>query len=51
MTLLEYIRKVNKGFDDMSISEQMAISLRFLEKYLVVMGFYEKVDGQNWRQN
>ena len=51
MTLLEYIKKVNVGFDELSPAEQMRISLSFLSKYLVVQSYYVEVDGQRYRLN
>ena len=51
MTLLEYIKKVNVGFDELSPAEQMRIILSFLSKYLVVQSYYVEVDGQRYRLN
>lgn len=51
MTLLEYIQKINKDWDTMSDFERLATSLRFMDKYLVVMGFYAEVNGQRYLLN
>jgi len=51
MTLLEYIKKVNEGFDNMSPLEQLQISLSFMNKYLIIQSYYVEVDGQRYRLN
>lgn len=51
MSLLEYIKKLNADWDELTPFEQVALSLKFAGKYLIHLTFYEKIDGQNWRQN
>ena len=51
MTLLEYIKKLNTDWDKLTEFEQMQLSLKFMGKFLTHLTFFDKIEGQNWRQN
>lgn len=51
MTLADYIKEINRGWGALSPSEQIKVSLRFMGKYLVMVSFFDEIEGQRWRMN
>jgi hypothetical protein len=51
LTLIEYIKKFNKDWDNLSDNERIVLSLSFVDKYLKVMSFYVEIDGQRYLLN